>query len=300
MSILGRVGAPGVDAILAGEPTGGKPGAFGEVRQQTLPSSGLRLQVSSRLWPVLDGIPARNSLYPDLDIGLRSTDYFARHDPALAAALVHASAAPKPPSGRAIVVNSASFRYHTGIAPGSLASAFGTFPAGDLKLTVNGVAAQLVNATTTQLGFVVPPQTQPGPSTLEVRLGTELVADGQFQTTPAGPGLFVANAADPAQPGAILNQDSVLNAADRPAPAGSVLQIFATGYGPADGSTAVWIANRPAEVLHSVVVGGVPGLWQINARVPEEAAESKEVPVFLSSHGFVSNGVTIHTTTREN
>jgi hypothetical protein len=56
----------------------------------------------------------------------------------------------------ATVVSSASFRTETGIAPGSFASAFGTFPSGDPNLLVNGEASKLVAVTTPQLVFVIP------------------------------------------------------------------------------------------------------------------------------------------------
>ena len=37
-----------------------------------------------------------------------------------------------------------------------------------------------------------------------------------------------------------------------------------------------------------------PGLWQINARVPDAATVTKQVPVFvIAEGGAVSNGVTV-------
>jgi uncharacterized protein (TIGR03437 family) len=291
MQILGPPGSPGVNATLVGEPTGGKPSGYGAVKGLTLPQSRLYLQYPTAYFPLLGGIPDRDSLYPDVAVNVRSTDYFARHDSILAAALTHASGPPLAPSGRATVVNSASFRYETGIAPGSFVSAFGTFPEGDLKLTVNGVTARLVAVTPAQLVFVVPLETPPGPATLQVRVGGDLISDGQFDVTAAGPGLFVANPADAAQPGAVLNPDNALNSADSPAPRGSVIQIFATGYCP---EVSAWIANRPAEVLYSGAAPGIPGLWQINVRIPDDPGIAKQVPVFIAAQGFVSNGVTVY------
>jgi len=78
------------------------------------------------------------------------------------------------------------------------------------------------------------------------------------------------------------------------------VQIFATGQGRLDASgwapVSVWIANRPAEVLYSGSAPGVDGLWQINVRIPVDTAISKQVPLFVSAEGLVSNGVTIYTT----
>jgi uncharacterized protein (TIGR03437 family) len=192
-------------------------------------------------------------------------------------------------------VNSASFRTGTGVAPGSFASAFGTFPAGDLSAFVNGEAAKVVAATTAQLVFTVPPDAVTGPANFEVQQNGQPVSSGMFQVTAAGPGLFVA-APVSAQPGAILNQDGGVNSSMAPAASGSVLQIFGTGYGPLDASgkaaAAVWIANVPASVVYSGPAPSFPGLWQINAQVPSDSAVTGQVPVFVSALGLVSNGVT--------
>ena len=77
-----RVGAR---ARLYGEPTGGKPNSFGEVRLFSLPRSGLRIQYSTEADRQLDGDPP--SLAPDVLVPLSSADYFAGVDPVLDRAL---------------------------------------------------------------------------------------------------------------------------------------------------------------------------------------------------------------------
>ena len=288
-------GAKPLTATYVGEPSGGKPEHYGEVRQFTLPRSGLVVSHSSRLWDLIPGIPDRDAYYPAVPVAVHSTDYFARHDPILAAALTRALEPPPAPAGDVIVVNSASFRQDHGIAPGSFASAFGTFPAG-AGLTVNGVEAPVVAASPSQIVFMVPPQTPPGPATVEV-YQKGIVMRGQFHVVSAGPGLFVTSLLDPGQPGAVLNEESVLNTRDRPAVRNSVLQIFGTGYGPLDSNgraaAEVWIAGYPAEVLFSGPAPGVPGLWQINARVPDLPALGRQTPLFVKANGRLSNGVTV-------
>ena len=60
--------------------------------------------------------------------------------------------------------------------------------------------------------------------------GGHAVASGTFTVSRTGPGIFVIEPASPAQPGAILNQDGTVT--PRPIQrAGSIVQIFATGYG---------------------------------------------------------------------
>jgi uncharacterized protein (TIGR03437 family) len=52
------------------------------------------------------------------------------------------------------------------------------------------------------------------------------------------------------------------------------------------------MANRPAEVLYSGPAPGLTGVWQVNARVPEDSAVARQVPIFFQAGDLVSNGVT--------
>jgi C-terminal processing protease CtpA/Prc len=75
-------------ATLVGEPTGGKPNHYGEVRRFSLPNIGIQVQYSTRYWlnyPEAD-LP---TLEPDLSTTLTIADVLAGHDPALEAALRH-------------------------------------------------------------------------------------------------------------------------------------------------------------------------------------------------------------------
>ncbi|MEM7202260.1 MAG: hypothetical protein AAF628_18465 [Planctomycetota bacterium] len=70
-------------ATLIGEPTGGKPNAYGEVRGTYLPRSAISLWYSTnhfRAEPI-----ERPSVEPDRRVDLLSSDYFAGRDPVLAA-----------------------------------------------------------------------------------------------------------------------------------------------------------------------------------------------------------------------
>jgi uncharacterized protein (TIGR03437 family) len=295
------VALPGISAIaarLVGEPTGGKPAAFGEVVNFTLPGSRILGQNSTRYWELTPGIPDRDALYPHLPVAVRSTDYFARHDAVLAAAIAHVAEPPAAASGDAVVVNGASFRREHGIAPDSLASAFGVFPAGAVQVSVNGRSARVLASTASQINFLVPAETSVGRAALEIRQDERVIARGEFDVTSAGPGIFVANGALASQPGAILNENFALNTSDTPARRGTVLQIFATGHPPfsaqQQAAVNVWVAERPAQVDYSGPAPGFVGLWQINARVPNEASVAGQVPVYLSAGSLVSNAVTVY------
>jgi uncharacterized protein (TIGR03437 family) len=120
-------------------------------------------------------------------------------------------------------------------------------------------------------------------------------AAGTANITSAGPGLFVLQPADPSQPGAVENQDYSVNSQANPAAAGSILQIFATGYGPIDASGSapvkVILAGTPADVLYSGPIGQFPGLWQINARITTTL--TGQLSLYLIAGNAASNAVTV-------
>jgi uncharacterized protein (TIGR03437 family) len=152
-----------------------------------------------------------------------------------------------------------------------------------------GVAAQIVAANATQVNFIVPDSVAPGPVTVSVLATGQELAAGEATLTATGPGIFVAQPGDPSQPGAVENQDYSLNGSSNPAATGSVVQIYATGYGPGSSQVQVFFADTPAQVMYSGVVG--PGLWQINAQVPDGA--SGQVPVSIIAGNIASNAVTV-------
>jgi hypothetical protein len=74
-------------ALIAGEPTGGKPNHFGEVAKLELPRSRLAVQYSTKFFRrVADDPP---SLVPDLPVEVTAADYFGRRDPVLEAVIAH-------------------------------------------------------------------------------------------------------------------------------------------------------------------------------------------------------------------
>jgi uncharacterized protein (TIGR03437 family) len=287
--------APGANVsqlvTVTGEPTGGKPNEFGEVVAFTLPGSGLIGQYSTKYFPAPPGIPDTPSFMPDVAISTRSTDYFARYDPVLGTILGRSNGAPPAPSGNVIPVNGASFRADQGMAPGGIAAAFGSFSQTPDAVFVNGASGQLLNASASQATFVIPSSAAVGPVTVSVRAGGAELASGQATLSAVAPAIFVMNGVDPSQPGAVENQDYSVNSSAIPAAAGSVVQIYATGYGPTGAAPQVFFADSPAQVNYSAPLPQYPGLWLIDATVP--GGVSGQIPVFVAAGGLVSNAVTI-------
>ncbi len=72
------------NAILVGEPTGGKPNHFGEIKSIELPKTGVQVQHSTKYWQFLkDSDPP--SLEPEIRVMTGSDDFFSGTDPALEA-----------------------------------------------------------------------------------------------------------------------------------------------------------------------------------------------------------------------
>lgn len=69
------------NAISVGEPTGGKPNSFGEVRSFRLPNSGLTVFYSTKFFTLLPDDPPY--LSPQVPVEITSADYLAGRDPAL-------------------------------------------------------------------------------------------------------------------------------------------------------------------------------------------------------------------------
>jgi uncharacterized protein (TIGR03437 family) len=272
-----------------GEPTGEPPGGYGNIVRFVLPSSGMTGQYPTKPFPPPAWIAAGALLAPDIAIHTRSTDYFARFDPVMAAILARSAGPVEAPSGDVIAVNGASFQPDLGIAPGSFAAAFGVFGAVPDEVLVSGVPSRVVAAGASQVNFVTPAPVAPGRVTISVRAAGRELASGQATITETGPGIFVLPSADASQPGAVENEDFSINSKENPAAKGSVIQIFGTGNGVGSAAVQVFAGVNPAQVLYSGTAA--PGLWQLNVRLPDSVTE--QTPLFVIAGNAASNGVTI-------
>lgn len=181
------------------------------------------------------------------------------------------------------------------------------------QVLFDNVAAPLIYTSAGQLAAVVPYSVD-GKKGVQMRvryngLNSELIP---LPVADVAPSIFTADFSGRGQ-GAVLNQDGVtVNSAQRPADKGSIVSIYATGEGqtqPAglDGRLAtggnlprptravkVFIGGREAEVTYAgAAPGAVAGLFQVNARIPADAA-SGNVAVELQVGSVKSQpGVTL-------
>lgn len=229
-------------------------------------------------------------------------------------------------SAQVVVVNNASFRADQPVAAGSWAAAFGAFTGattatatafplgttlGGARVSVAGIDAPLFDVRATQITFLIPGAVTPGVRPIQVTIGSTTIS-GTVRVISNAPGLFTKDAQLPPR-GAVLNQDGATeNSSNSPARRGEVVSIFGTGQGPlsravVDGAVPgatpslasttstpqVFIGGVEARVLFSGLNPGAPGLWQVNAVVPESSFIRGRVPVRIFVNGVDSNEVSI-------
>ena len=77
----------GTAAVFVGEPTGGRPNLYGDVRPVYLPNSRITVRVSSRYWEFGGPDDTRPWIAPDVAVAITSADLLAGLDPVLDAAI---------------------------------------------------------------------------------------------------------------------------------------------------------------------------------------------------------------------
>ncbi len=179
------------------------------------------------------------------------------------------------------------------------------------RVYFDGIPAPLVYTSSGQVSAIVPYGIAGRPSTqvqLEFRgARSNAVA---MSVAAAAPALFTLNASG-SGPGAILNQDYSVNTAANGAERGSIVILYATGEGvtdpiSTDGQIVTNVLAKPRQAV-KVTIGGqdaivdyagsapglVAGVFQINVRIPPNAASGNQ-PVMVSVGNATSPaGVTL-------
>ncbi len=224
------------------------------------------------------------------------------------------------------IVNSAS--YTAPLAPGSLATAFGTFPVsapisattvplplslGGVSLVFgNGQSAPLLYAAPGYVNFQVPWDLAGMAQVTVVATANGLISAAQtVSLAPFAPAIFSLNTQGTGQGQVFDTSYRRLDASNPATPGTTVAVIYATGLGavtnqPLTGAAAPITPLAQTPMLPVVTIGGAPatvlfsglepeevGVYQINALVPAQSATGNAVPVSISMGGVVSNTVTI-------
>ncbi|MBC7925345.1 MAG: hypothetical protein H7039_06770 [Bryobacteraceae bacterium] len=160
------------------------------------------------------------------------------------------------------VLNGATFEAAP-VARNSIYTIKGENLAGNnVQVTFDGRPAAVLFSSATQINFRVPADI--GSNTSQVVVSVNGVSSDALtvQVTDAYPGIF--------NPG-ILNQDGTVNTPTNPAPAGSVIQIYATGLLGPTGSGVIDARLHDVSIASPAYAGaapGIPGLQQVNLQIP--------------------------------
>jgi uncharacterized protein (TIGR03437 family) len=133
----------------------------------------------------------------------------------------------------------------------------------NLSVTFNGTAAKTVYTSADQINVLVPSDLSGTTAQLVVSANGVSSTPVTVQLTDALPGIF--------NPG-ILNQDGTVNSPSNPAPAGTYVQIYATGLlGPSNQGVIeaklhdLTLTNLP----YAGPAPGITGLQQVNLQIPQ-------------------------------
>jgi len=178
-------------------------------------------------------------------------------------------------------------------------------------VTINGIAAPLLYAWTTQTAAIVPYGVT-GPSAWATVTYNGMPAGTlTVPVAASAPGVFTADSSGQGQ-AAALNQDTTPNSATTPAKIGDVITLFATGEGQTsppgvDGKPATGTLPQPVlpvtvtiggQTAHVAYAGGAPnevaGVMQLNVQIPSGIQTGDAVPVILwVGYAASQSGVTV-------
>jgi len=181
------------------------------------------------------------------------------------------------------IVSAASFAGQV-VSPGEIVTIFGENFEPGMRVVFDGVPAEPFYLSPKQLSVTVPY----GVAGLrELSVVVQQSPDRKsvperIVVWPARPALFTADSTGKGQ-GAILNQDGSVNSASNPAARSSIIVLYGTGGGPLAGNllelpAKVFIDGIDCEVLYAGAAPGlIPGVVQVNVRVPEFASAGEVV-----------------------
>lgn len=195
----------------------------------------------------------------------------------------------------------------TGLAQ-SVASALG-FPLpltlGGASVSVNGISAPLLYASSGQINAQVPFEAGTGQMSLNVTVAGNVVGTASVTIRGVAPGLFLMGGGQ----AAVVNDSGTVNGPSAPASAGSFVAAYLTGLGPVDNAVAsgdaasanpisqttnrvtATVGGQTAQVLFAGLAPGFAGLYQVNLVIPQIAPG--DYPLQISVSGAVSNTGTI-------
>ncbi|HEU0120516.1 MAG TPA: endo-1,4-beta-xylanase [Bryobacteraceae bacterium] len=221
---------------------------------------------------------------------------------------------PAPKLAASAVLHGASFAAGA-VSPGQIIAVFGSdfgtaelasaqfdaagklpLSVGDVSVLVDGKPAEMLYAVHGQAGAVLPVDIR---GTVRLQLGFLGQPSNEIYlpVADANPGIFTRSGG--AGPAAAINAGAdTPNSATSPVARGDILTFFVTGLGKPDNAGTpslqprVLFGDREAEILFAGRI--LPGVYQLNARVPQGSPLGEAVPLSVTAGAFKSQaGTTI-------
>ncbi|HEY7390114.1 MAG TPA: hypothetical protein VH640_16480, partial [Bryobacteraceae bacterium] len=206
-----------------------------------------------------------------------------------------------------ITVSNAASGNAVALAPGSIASLYGTNLPASPSVTVGGLAAPIFGAIPSQINFQIPFEVPTGVATVNLLANGATVGATSISIQAFAPGLFT----EPGDQAAVLNQDYSVNTSSNPAAAGSYVAAYVTGLGPVQPAVATGIpaplntlssttnpvtatiGGQAATVVFAGLAPGYAGLYQINIQVPQLPSGRDPLQVVIGGIGSNSAYINI-------
>jgi uncharacterized protein (TIGR03437 family) len=170
--------------------------------------------------------------------------------------------APPGETRREIAVLHGATRREQPVAPGQLISIVNV-PAGELEWKIDGHHAIILTASTSEIVALVP-ETAAGKTVIEATGRGDSIFRREIEVAAASPGLFMTSEREALA--SISGEPAGTRA--RPAGRGSILTFYATGQGVNLSPVRFTLGGIPVDVLYYGSAPGLPGVFQINARMP--------------------------------
>jgi uncharacterized protein (TIGR03437 family) len=182
------------------------------------------------------------------------------------------------------VVNAASFTPR--LASGGFATIFGEGLAKS-QVLLGDTPAPAISTSDSQINFLIPSNVT-GSVDLVARDTVSSSAPVRVSLNAYAPAIFFDSASGY---GAVLLANTASLTQTRPPNPGDYLEVYCTGLGAADQPVSATLAGLPAQVTYQGVTS-IPGLYQVNLRVPSGAASGKQ-QLSISIAGTTSNTVAV-------
>jgi uncharacterized protein (TIGR03437 family) len=173
------------------------------------------------------------------------------------------------------------------------------------QVLVNGSAAGILFAGTTQINLVVPGQVSGSNASIEILCNGTTIGTLAIPVAQVDPAIFTETGTGTGQ-GSIVNLDGTVNTTGNPILAGSYISVYVTGFGPLNAASpdglrrltypvTAAIGGIAATVVYAgEAPGETAGLQQINLQVPPGVVPGPNVAIVLTTDGVsTESGVTV-------